>query len=234
MNFSDFVGGGESTALMAIAEKYEGNDVFGKNDRSIKLLVDSGASEHYIDDRPGLWERPSDYLRLVKPSEITTDGNYRLKGDATGVISVYIIDQIRVRQQVRLPAVVVPGIGRNRFSVPSGTDQGATTILALKESRIETNDFTIPLQQVGGHRDLYTFNIDPGGVDLALHAEVNADQWHRRMAHINARILELLNKTDANGVNFSGGVSPCDVCAIGKSIQQPHPKKSNLGITMCF
>ena len=46
MNFSDFVGGGESTALMAIAEKYEGNDVFGKNDRSIKLLVDSRASEH--------------------------------------------------------------------------------------------------------------------------------------------------------------------------------------------
>ena len=69
---------------------------------------------------------------------------------------------------------------------------------------------------------------------MALHAEVNADQWHRRMAHINARILELLNKTDANGVNFSGGVSPCDVCAIGKSIQQPHPKKSNLGITMSF
>ena len=72
MNFSDFVGGGESTALMAIAEKYEGNDVFGKNDRSIKLLVDSRASEHYLDDRPGLRERLSDYVRLVEPRKITT------------------------------------------------------------------------------------------------------------------------------------------------------------------
>ena len=54
------------------------------------------------------------------------------------------------------------------------------------------------------------------------------------MGYTNARSLELLNKTDANGVSSSGGVSPCDVCAIGKSIQQPHPKKSSLGITMPF
>ena len=54
----------------------------------------------------------------------------------------------------------MPGIGRNLFSVPSVTEQEATTIFALEESRIETIDFTIPLQQVGGRQDLYTFNID--------------------------------------------------------------------------
>ena len=129
---------------------------------------------------------------------------------------------------------MVPGIGRNLFSVSSATEQGATTSFALEESRIETNDLTIPLQQVGVRRDLYTFSTELGGVDLALHTEVNADQWHRRMGHINARSLEPLNKTDANGLSFSGGISPCDVCAIGKSIQQRHPKKSNLGITMPF
>ena len=169
----------------------------------------------------------------MEPREITTAGSDRLKEVATGVISGYIIDQIGVRQQVRLPVAVVPGIGRSLFSVPSATEQGATTIFALEESRIETNDFTIPLQQAGRRRDLYTFNIELGGVDLALHAEIDADQWHLRMGHINARSLEL-NKTDANGVSFSGGVSPCDVCAIGKSIQLPHPNKSNLGITMPF
>ena len=90
-------GGGESTALMAIAEEYEGNDVFGKNDRFMKLLVDSGASEHYLDDRPGQRERRSDYLRLVEPHEITTVGSHSLKGVATGVMSGYIIDQTGVR-----------------------------------------------------------------------------------------------------------------------------------------
>ena len=85
MNFSELWGRGRIDALMVTAEEYEGNDVFGKNDRSIKPLVDSGASEHYFDDRPGLRERLSDYVRLVKTREITTAGNYRLKGVATGV-----------------------------------------------------------------------------------------------------------------------------------------------------
>ena len=129
---------------------------------------------------------------------------------------------------------MVPDIGRSLFSVPSATAQEATTIFALEESRIETNDFTIPLQQVGGSRDLYVFNVELGEVDLALHAKVNADQWHRRLGHINERSMELLYKTEANGVRFSGGVSPCDICAIGKSIQQPHPRKANLGINMPF
>ena len=104
----------------------------------------------------------------------------------------------------------------------------------MEESRIETNDFTIPRQQVGGRRNLYTFNIELGGVDLALHPEENVDQWHCRMGHVNTRSLELLNRTDANGVSFNGKVSRCDVCAIGKTIQQLHPKKSNLKITMPF
>lgn len=40
--------GGESTALIAMEEEYEGSSVFGKTEGSIKLVVDSGACEHYI------------------------------------------------------------------------------------------------------------------------------------------------------------------------------------------
>ena len=89
---------------------------------------------------------------------------------------------------------MVPGIGRNLFSVPSAMEQGAKTIFALEELRIETNELTIPLEQVGVCRDLYTLFIELGGVDLALHAKVHADQWRGRMGHGNARSLELLNK----------------------------------------
>lgn len=41
--------------------------------------------------------------------------------------------------------------------------------------RIETNEFTIPLQQTGERCGLYTFSIELGGVSLALHPEVNVD-----------------------------------------------------------
>lgn len=54
------------------------------------------------------------------------------------------------------------------------------------------------------------------------------------MGHIDARSLELLNKTVANGVRVSREVSTCDVCTVRKSIQKPHLKHVNLGIIMPF
>ena len=111
---------------------------------------------------------------------------------------------------------------------------GGYNTVALEESRIKINDFTTPLRQVRGRRDVYTFNTELRGVELALHVDVNADQWHFGMDHINARSLELFSKPDANGVHLTSGVSPCEVFAIEGNIQQPHLKKSNLGTTMPF
>ena len=92
--FGALGGGGESTALMAIAEEYEGNDVFGKNEGSIQLVVDSSrAFGHYLDDHRGLRERTSDYLRPEEPCEITDAGNHRLKGAVTRIVSGCIIDR---------------------------------------------------------------------------------------------------------------------------------------------
>lgn len=105
-------GGGESMALMVTAEEYESNDVFGNGESSGKQLVDNGASEHYLGSR----EQLSHYALLGAPHEITTAFN-KVKGVDTGIISRNIIDQIGVKHLVRLPAVVVPDIGRNLFSV---------------------------------------------------------------------------------------------------------------------
>lgn len=77
---------------MAMAEENEVNGVFGNNEDYVKLLVDSGASDHYLDDHSGLRERLSDYVRLEEPPELTTTGSHKLKRVATGIISGYIID----------------------------------------------------------------------------------------------------------------------------------------------
>ena len=50
--------------------------------------------------------------------------------------------------------------------VPSAAEQRATTIFALEGSRIEANDFNFPLKHVWGRRNLYTFNIELGGIDI--------------------------------------------------------------------
>ena len=170
---------------------------------------------------------------LAVPRKITTAGNHKLPGDATGGISGTVIDTHGQRQSVGLSIVVVSGLGKKLFSIPEATSEGVVTVFALDGSRIETNGFSLPLQQVAGTRDPFLFNLEESVPNVASPAKADADTWHRLMGHISSKRLELLNKTDDNGVSFKGGVSPYDVCAIGKSTHQAprrrqHSTSSNL------
>ena len=191
------------------------------------IFVDSGASEHYFDDTPGLRGRLSNYEILEESRKITTAGKHQLGGDATGGITGTITHKAGVKQPVKIAIVVVPGLGPNLFSVPQATLQGAITTFAADALGIETDSFVIPLKQVGGTRDLYSFDVQLDTPDLDLQSTRihTADNWHLRMGHINTKSLDPQNKTDGNGMRFVGGVSDCDVCAIGKSTQRAPPRK---------
>ena len=65
---------------------------------------------------------------------------------------------------------------------------------------------------------------DVPGVVYATTAD--ADIWHRILRHMNARSMALLRRKEGNGVECTGAVSDCDICALSKSRQQAHPKKS--------
>lgn len=89
-------------------EEYAGDDVLGNDQGFVKLLV--GASEHNLDDRSGLRDRLSDYIRMEEPRNMTTDGNHKLKWIAAGIFNGgYTIDRMGVRQQLRLPGVMTWG-----------------------------------------------------------------------------------------------------------------------------
>ncbi|CAM9928607.1 unnamed protein product, partial [Sphacelaria rigidula] len=47
------------------------------------------------------------------------------------------------------------------------------------------------------------------------------------MRYLNSNSLNLLKTIESNGVYFSGTVTYCDVCAVGKSHQLAHPKTAN-------
>ncbi|CAM9315052.1 unnamed protein product, partial [Laminaria digitata] len=59
---------------------------------------------------------------------------------------------------------------------------------------------------------------------IAFTAQVGTDVWHRRLGHMNPRNMELLWRTDGNGINYTGTVSDCDICALGKRQQKAHPE----------
>ncbi|CAN0529167.1 unnamed protein product, partial [Laminaria digitata] len=93
--------------------------------------VDSGASDHFIDDEllPGLREGMKEYKTLTEPKPIETAGNKKVLATATGTICGHIINQSGEDIPVRISVVVVPGIGRHLLSSARAMRSGVSTIL---------------------------------------------------------------------------------------------------------
>ncbi|CAN0546634.1 unnamed protein product [Ectocarpus sp. 12 AP-2014] len=186
------------------------------------LLVDTGASETMLDDHliPGLKKIMREYKQLVKPKAITVAGDYELKGTATGLIFCTVKDNRGEKQTVRLRGLVVPGLGRNIFSPTALMKKGVRlTVEAgnphLAHTLSEDQVFSKPHTVSGGD-----------DVGVAYAALVNANTWHRRLGHLNSRSMDILRKKDGSGVDYTDSMSPYDICAISKSRQLAHPKKT--------
>ncbi|CAN0421397.1 unnamed protein product, partial [Scytosiphon promiscuus] len=191
-------------------------------------MVDSGASSHFFDPflMPGWRSHVRDYVVLEKPFKVYGLGGHVLDGVAQGTIWGTVLDENQRRVPISLSVYIVPGLGRNLMSVKASANKGVVTIFENERSRLQVAESVLPLTPPVSE-DLYSFELkfsdgsDNNGV--AFRAE-SANLWHRRVGHVNARYLDVLRRIGGNGVEFTGDLQSCDVCAIGKSSQQPHPK----------
>ena len=85
--------------------------------------------------------------------------------------------------------------------------------------------------------ELYSFKLiltdGDSAAGVALRAE-SANLWHRGVENINGRYLDVLRRVPGNGVEFMGELQSCDVCALGKSSQTPHPKHAKNDVAFCL
>ena len=134
-----------------------------------------------------------------------------------------------MQRLIQISVLIVPGLGRNLFSVKQASRNGVVFIFDKYNPRLEANNFTPPLQEL--ESDLYFFSLDlvsgSSAPELAMQAAAPATLWHRRMGHFNRKSLDLLKKVNNNGVSFDGTMPDCDVCAVGKSRQWAHPKTAD-------
>ncbi|CAM9564750.1 unnamed protein product, partial [Sphacelaria rigidula] len=194
-------------------------------------MVDSGASGHYFDDTliPGQRYKLHNYQELATPRTITTAGGHHLAGVGKGLLRGHIQDGEGIKRLVQISCLVLPGLGRNLFSVKQATRNGVVSVFDMNNARLETNNFTVPLQEL--ESDLHFFSLElSSGNDasrLALQAADAATLWHRKMGHLNSNGVNLLKNVGSNGVDFGGAVPDCDICTVGKSRQLAHPKTAN-------
>ena len=108
---------------------------------------------------------------------------------------------------VRVDIVVVPGIGRNPFSVTTSAKEGIATIFDYENPRLEGFNVTVPLRNESG--DLCSFVLDfsadgYGAKELAIYAVANAQVWHQWLGHLHTQSLNTLRKRDGTGITLEG------------------------------
>ena len=155
------------------------------------LLVDSGASGHYFNDAiiRDLKRRLQDCVHLATPWGILTAVGAMLKGTVEGVLQGLVIDDNGNQILVRVDIEVVPGIGRNLFSVMTSANKDIVNIFDYEILKLEGFMVSVLLRSETG---LYSFVVDfsagrYGAKELASNAVANAQVWHRRLGHLKHR-----------------------------------------------
>ena len=127
-----------------------GDRGFHPNSDRFTMIVDSGTSDHLIDEKliPRLRKSMRDYKKLMKRKTIMTNRNKKVFTTATGTIWGYIIDQAGKRAPLRISAMFVPGLGRKVFSSIKATQSGVSTILQTGNPHLQFDSSTsLPLTQ---------------------------------------------------------------------------------------
>lgn len=111
------------------------------------------------------------------------------------------------------------------FPTSAAAVRGISTFLKPRNPHPKKLDIVVPLQQLDEVMGLCSFQVKhDADVNvpkisstpvMTLAPPVSADIWHGRVGHRNPRSMELLRKNDGNGVDYTGIISSCDVCALG-------------------
>ena len=130
--------------------------------------------------------------------------------------------------------MLVSGLGRHAFSFSDAVTRGISTVIAPGNLHRKRNNIAVPRQKVREDMGLCSFQVDLGATHssqnavsapMALRTQTSADIWHRTGTH-ERHSMDLLHRKDGNGIDYTGTVTGRPTCALGKSQQKAHPKKT--------
>ena len=123
------------------------------------MLVDSGSSKHFVDPKlvHRMESRMQDYTQISPPINGNQScGSQHSVWHSTGYSMVVVRDTHDFCRTVKLPIVLVPGLGRNLFSTAMAAQKGVKTVFTKTDSIVDLGLFSIQLTRSDnlGHLDL--------------------------------------------------------------------------------
>ena len=169
LNFDDgfeegfaFTGLLDGSGNRAFHPNGSGKRGFHPNIDRFTMIVDSGASDHLIDEEliPRLRKSMTDYKKLTDPKTIMANGHKKVFATATGTIWGYIIDQAGKHVPLRISAMFVPGLGGNVFSSIKAMQAEVSTILETGNPHFQFDSSTsLPLTQHPEDKGLCSYDV---------------------------------------------------------------------------
>ena len=213
----------------------------------ISLLVDSGASDHYLDGKliPDLETILDNYTPITNPFRIIGAGGHVFYGVGEGIITAFAQDMEGQDREVRFKCFNVPGLGKHLFSTGTAQAHGATTVICdrahitlpaggdhgpdielqlRKDRTLYYLDLKIDVNTARTAVEIRNFDKESGETACTVARPESVNLWHRRLAHCHEGILRAAADIEETGVILTEEFSPCRTCKIQKSTQNNHPK----------
>ena len=192
--------------------------------RTGRMIVDSGASGHYIDPTLNI---TSTNVRIAdcKPGSINISvaGGQIVQSSGTCNATIKVnTDSGQSADLVLRNAHLVSGLSTNLISLSRVMQCGGRFDLSLDRPVLMHNDHVMPLQIDNNMVTIQTLPSD--GTIFATAMITNpAMHWHRMLGHVNFRYLKSLRDDPESPIKFSDAdIVPCETCLLNKGKHKSH------------
>lgn len=130
--------------------------------------------------------------------------------------------------------VYVPNLSLNLLSVSQMVNKGLAVVFSKDGCDIyKQENCTVsghPVAHATNVDGLYKLDTDPknkmSSNFVGQSKDSNTEElWHRRLAHLNRKSMNLLRDKMSTGMSYSGQGPPCVSCIQGKQTTTPYSKK---------
>ena len=183
------------------------------NSNLTKLLVDSGASVHIVNDKTKFKNFTKDFNSSAHVIELADGSRNRSLALGQGDAEMNVLNSEGQLCSIILEnALYVPSFAQNIFSVPAATGKGATIVFAENSAKLIQKDNS-PSIDIHKERKLYFIN----SVQHSTKVSRTLKQWHEVLGHCNIQdLLKLQEKVEGMVITNKTDNFQCDVCPQGK------------------